>query len=63
MNHYFPDRTLFELETAQWKALNRPVEYLSNPVNAFMLIKRLATDWPIVMEITDQLNGGKYLVC
>lgn len=55
----FKCRTLFEFETAQWKALNRPVEYLSNPVNAFMLIKRLTTDWPIVMDITEGLNGGK----
>lgn len=57
----FNGRTLFEFETAQWKALNRPVEYLSNPVNAFMLIKRLTTDWPIVMDITEGLNGGKLI--
>uniref|UniRef100_A0A336MJ21 procollagen-proline 4-dioxygenase n=1 Tax=Culicoides sonorensis TaxID=179676 RepID=A0A336MJ21_CULSO len=58
VDHDYLEKTLLEFETAQWKALVNPVEYLSNPVNAFMLLKRLSVDWPIVVDLTDNLNGA-----
>jgi prolyl 4-hydroxylase len=33
------------------KALHNIVEYLSNPVNAFLLIKRLTRDWNDIEEL------------
>lgn len=51
-----------EFEMAQWKAYENPRQYLSNPLNAFTMMRRLSIDWPIIKEITNRFNKGVHLI-
>ncbi|ESO12774.1 hypothetical protein HELRODRAFT_184843 [Helobdella robusta] len=39
-----------DLENHSEQALNDPMKYLANPVNAYLLVKRFAVDWTNVVE-------------
>lgn len=40
-------------------------EYLSNPINAYLLVKRLTTDWKAMERLMslDDISKGKYPLC
>lgn len=44
------------------KANENPTEYLANPINAYLLVKRLTTDWKATEELLrDDLQRGNSL--
>lgn len=51
-------RKLEELQSSQFLSIDNPEKYLSNPVNAFALMKRLSVDWPIISELTQRFDKG-----
>ena len=44
-------------ENIHAEASKDPTKYLSNPINAYLLIKRLTSDWTKVEEIMNQNTG------
>ena len=52
-------RVAKELQEHSEKALNDPMKYLSNPVNAYLLVKRFAIDWTNIVEHYIKPHGSQ----
>lgn len=48
-----------DYEAHSQKALSNPEIYLSNPVNAFLLVKRFTTDWESMLHEYIQGNSSQ----
>lgn len=56
-------RHLEEYETIYNEASTDVTKYLSNPINAYLLVKRLTTDWKEVESVmTENAGQGNWLI-
>nr|XP_002735430.1 PREDICTED: prolyl 4-hydroxylase subunit alpha-1-like [Saccoglossus kowalevskii] len=55
------NRMASELEVMSLKASKDPEEYLHHPVNAFLLVKRLLSDWNTIEETVKYSHADEYV--
>lgn len=52
-------RDLYEMERIHDLAAHSPDDFLANPINAYLLVKRLTVDWADLQDVMTDNSMGK----
>ena len=55
----FSNRDLTEMERVHDVAAHSPEDFLANPINAYLLVKRLTVDWADLQDVMTDNTMGK----
>lgn len=55
-------RDLFEMERIHDMAAHSPDDFLANPINAYLLVKRLTVDWADLQDVMTDNSMGKAML-
>ena len=58
-NIYTFNRDLNEMERIHDMAAHSPEDFLANPINAYLLVKKLTVDWADLQDVMTDNSMGK----